>query len=112
MSAEGTVPLGPSDLETLRLVDPHRDTKPGRAEPGIGETLIYNNITVGQANMAGNTGVENWYNSNASSSPGDQKPASGFVFVGDDWVKRDGKSVMWLPADYRATWQFMVIYSS
>ena len=61
MRAEGTVPLDTSDLETLRLVDEHHDTKPGRAEPGIGETLIYDNITVGQARiMTGNVGVENW----------------------------------------------------
>ena len=62
MGAEGTVPLDPSDLESLRLVDSHHDIKPGRAEPGIGETLIYDNITVGQARiMTGNVGVENWY---------------------------------------------------
>ncbi|KAK4198014.1 WD40-repeat-containing domain protein, partial [Triangularia verruculosa] len=42
-------------------------------------------------------------NSDASSSSGDQKLASGFLFVGDDWVTRNGKSVLWLPADYRAT---------
>ncbi len=42
-------------------------------------------------------------NSDASSGPGDQKPTSGFLFVGDDWVTRNGKSVLWLPADYRAT---------
>ena len=42
-------------------------------------------------------------NSDASSSSGDQKPASCLLFVGDDWVTRDGKSVLWLPVDYRAT---------
>ncbi len=42
-------------------------------------------------------------NSDASSSSGDQKPASGFLFVGDDWVTRNGKRVLWLPAVYRAT---------
>ena len=42
-------------------------------------------------------------NSDASSSPEDQKSSSGFLFVGDDWVTRNGKSVLWLPADYRAT---------
>lgn len=41
-------------------------------------------------------------NFNAPSSPGGQKPASGFIFVDDDWVTRNGKSVLWLPADYRA----------
>jgi len=62
LRAEGTVPLNTSDLELLRHVDPHRDTKPSRAEPGIGETLIYDNITVGQARiMTGNVGVENWH---------------------------------------------------
>ncbi|KAK3897922.1 hypothetical protein C8A05DRAFT_47622 [Staphylotrichum tortipilum] len=58
---EGSVPLDASDLETLHLVDQHHDIKPGRAEPGIGETLIYDNLTVGQARiMTGNVGVENW----------------------------------------------------
>lgn len=39
----------------------NRDTKPGRAEPGSGEILIYDNSTVGQARiMTGNVGVENW----------------------------------------------------
>ena len=42
-------------------------------------------------------------NSGASSTSGDQKLASGFLFVGDDWVTRNGKSVLWLPVDYRAT---------
>jgi WD40 repeat protein len=42
-------------------------------------------------------------NSDASSSSGDQKPASSVLFVGHDWVTRDGRSVLWLPADYRAT---------
>ncbi|EAQ91141.1 hypothetical protein CHGG_03076 [Chaetomium globosum CBS 148.51] len=42
-------------------------------------------------------------NSETQSSFGGQKPASGLLFVGDDWVIRDGKSVLWLPADYRAT---------
>ena len=41
-------------------------------------------------------------NSDASSSSRGQKPASGFLFVHDDWVTRDGTSVLWLPADYRA----------
>jgi WD40 repeat protein len=40
--------------------------------------------------------------SDASSSFGDQKPASGFLFVDDDWVTRNGKSILWLPAAYRA----------
>ncbi|KAK4105101.1 hypothetical protein N658DRAFT_564774 [Parathielavia hyrcaniae] len=40
--------------------------------------------------------------SDASSSSGDQKSASGYLFVGGDWVTRNGKSVLWLPADYRA----------
>jgi hypothetical protein len=49
-------------LETLRLVDQHHDPKPGHAKSGIGETLIYDNITVGQARiMTGNVGVENWH---------------------------------------------------
>ncbi|KAK4233816.1 hypothetical protein C8A03DRAFT_38447 [Achaetomium macrosporum] len=42
-------------------------------------------------------------NSDPSSSSGDQKPASGFLFVRDDWVTRDGRSFLWLPADYRGT---------
>ncbi|KAK4102531.1 WD40 repeat-like protein [Parathielavia hyrcaniae] len=42
-------------------------------------------------------------NSDASSSSGGQKPASSFLFVGDDWVTRNGKWVLWLPTDYRAT---------
>lgn len=42
-------------------------------------------------------------NSDALSSSGDQKLASSFLFVGDDWVTKNGKSVLWLPADYRAT---------
>ncbi|EAQ91099.1 hypothetical protein CHGG_03034 [Chaetomium globosum CBS 148.51] len=42
-------------------------------------------------------------NSEASSSSGGQKPASGFLFVDDDWVIINGKRVLWLPADYRAT---------
>ena len=41
--------------------------------------------------------------SNASSSSGDQTPASGFLFVSNDWVTRNGKSLLWLPDDYRAT---------
>jgi WD40 repeat protein len=41
-------------------------------------------------------------NSDASSRSGGQKPASGFLFVGDDWVTRNGKSILWLPPDYRA----------
>lgn len=42
-------------------------------------------------------------NSDASSGSEDQTPASGFLFVGDDWVTRNEKSVLLLPADYRAT---------
>ncbi|KAK4118127.1 hypothetical protein N657DRAFT_659742 [Parathielavia appendiculata] len=42
-------------------------------------------------------------NSDASSSSGDQKPASSSLFVGDDWVTRNGKNMLWLPPDYRAT---------
>lgn len=61
LTAEGTVPLDTSDLETLGLVDQNGDTTPDRAAPGIEETLIYDNITVGQARiMTGNVGVENW----------------------------------------------------
>ncbi|GAB1318168.1 hypothetical protein MFIFM68171_08378 [Madurella fahalii] len=40
---------------------------------------------------------------NASSSAGNQKPASTFLFIDNDWVTQNGKSVLWLPADYRAT---------
>ena len=61
LRAEGTVLLDTSDLETLRLVNQHHDIKSGRTEPGICETLIYDNLTVGQARiMTGNVGVENW----------------------------------------------------
>jgi WD40 repeat protein len=42
-------------------------------------------------------------NSEASSSSGGQKPASGFLFVGNDWVTIYGKRALWLPADFRAT---------
>ncbi|KAK4233137.1 hypothetical protein C8A03DRAFT_19723, partial [Achaetomium macrosporum] len=42
-------------------------------------------------------------NSDVSSSPVDEKPASGFLFVEDDWVTRNTKSILWLPHDYRAT---------
>lgn len=42
-------------------------------------------------------------NSGSSSTSGDQNPASAILFVGDDWVTRDGQNLLWLPADYRAT---------
>ncbi len=42
-------------------------------------------------------------NSDASSSSGGQKPASGFLFVDNDWVTRNGKTILWLPPNYRAT---------
>ncbi|KAL2194361.1 hypothetical protein P885DRAFT_71427 [Corynascus similis CBS 632.67] len=42
-------------------------------------------------------------NFDALSSSGIQKPASSDLFVGDNWVTKNGKSVLWLPADYRAT---------
>jgi WD40 repeat protein len=41
--------------------------------------------------------------SEALNSSGGQKPASGFLFVDDNWVIIDGKRILWLPADYRAT---------
>jgi hypothetical protein len=59
--ADGTIPLDTSDLETLGFVDKYRATPPGSAAPVVDETLIYDNITVGQARiMTGNVGVENW----------------------------------------------------
>ncbi|KAK3339692.1 Pfs, NACHT and WD domain protein [Lasiosphaeria hispida] len=39
----------------------------------------------------------------ALSSLGDQKPAGCFLFVADDWVTRNWKSLLWLPLEYRAT---------
>ena len=42
-------------------------------------------------------------NSDASTSSGGHQPASSVLSVRDDWVMRDGRSVLWLPVDYRAT---------
>ncbi|KAK4095858.1 WD40 repeat-like protein [Parathielavia hyrcaniae] len=42
--------------------------------------------------------------SGTSSSPGDEKPASGSLFVDHDWVTRNTKRILWLPPDYRATY--------
>ncbi|KAL2270157.1 hypothetical protein VTJ83DRAFT_2341 [Remersonia thermophila] len=41
--------------------------------------------------------------SGASGGSGDQEPASGLLFVEEEWVTRDGKRLLWLPAEYRAT---------
>ena len=41
--------------------------------------------------------------SDASTSSRGHQPLSNFLFVRDDWVIRDGRSILWLPADYRAT---------
>ncbi|KAK3301806.1 uncharacterized protein B0T15DRAFT_578059 [Chaetomium strumarium] len=57
----GTISLDASDLKIVGPVDQSRDTTPGRAAPAGNETLIYDNVTVGQARiMTGNVGVENW----------------------------------------------------
>ena len=62
MRADGTIALDGDDAESLRLVDDQKRTRTyGAVAANVDETLIYDNITVGQARiMTGNVGVENW----------------------------------------------------
>ena len=61
LRADGTIALDASDAESLRLVDQKSARTCGAASTDVDETLIYDNITVGQARiMTGNVGVENW----------------------------------------------------
>jgi hypothetical protein len=53
--------LDRTDAETLGLLDQKSATTSGSAATDIDGTLIYDNITLGQARiMTGNVGVENW----------------------------------------------------
>ena len=42
-------------------------------------------------------------NSDSADTCQDQKPPTSIVFVSYDWITRDGKNILWLPPDYRAT---------
>jgi hydrogenase maturation factor len=61
LRADGTIALDDDDAESLHLVDQKRSGTGGAAATDEDETLIYDNITLGQARiMTGNVGVENW----------------------------------------------------
>jgi hydrogenase maturation factor len=61
LRADGTIALDDEDVESLHLVDQKRSRIGGAAATDEDETLIYDNITFGQARiMTGNVGVENW----------------------------------------------------
>ncbi|KAK4096131.1 hypothetical protein N658DRAFT_436742, partial [Parathielavia hyrcaniae] len=92
-----------SDDKTVRLWDAatgaHRQTLAGHRGP-VNTVAFSRNGQCLETNrgLLSITG-----NSEASSSSGGQKTASSFLFVDDDWVTRNGKGVIWLPTDYRAT---------